>query len=187
MHKYIIYLASGASRRFGSNKLLHELDGKPMFLHGLEMLGQVVSRRRDCSLLVVSRYAAIRRTAEAMGIPSTDSPESALGIAHTIRAGILALGEIGPEDHLLFVVADQPYLGAASVCRLLDAAGEVSEGACLCWGDRPGNPTLFSARLLPELLALEGDVGGRAVLRRHSCLRVPTDSLRELEDIDCLM
>ncbi len=181
---HILYLASGSSRRFGSNKLLCELDGKPMFRYGLDTLHTVAQHRRNCTLTVVSRYKQIRQTAETLGIQAVDSPDSEKGISYTIRAGLNALGEIRNEDFILFAVADQPYLTAASVERLLDAARPGVEGACLCYGDRPGNPTLFSARLVPELLALEGDKGGRAVLKKHNCTFVPTDSLQELEDID---
>ncbi len=186
MTKHILYLASGSSRRFGSNKLLYELNGKPMFLHGLQMLQSVVNQRSDCDLLVVSRYETIRETARALGIAAIDSPDSEKGISHTIRAAICALGNLPEEDWLLFVVADQPYLTAASVERLLDAAAEKPEGDSLCWGDRPGNPTLFSAKLIPELLALEGDKGGRAVLKKHNTRFIPADSEKELEDVDTL-
>ncbi len=186
MHKHIIYLASGSARRFGSNKLLHPLGGKPMFLYGLEMLREVTQLCPDCDLTVVSRYADIRQAAEEMGFRAVDCPESERGISYSIGAGIRALGAVQAEDFLLFVVADQPCLTAASVLRLLAVAGEGTEGASLCYGDRPGNPTLFSARLIPELLALPADVGGRAVLRRHPCVFVQADALRELEDIDTL-
>ncbi len=184
MRKHILYLASGNSRRFGSNKLLHILEGKPMFLHGLETLREVARRHEDCALVVVSRYAAIREQAERLGIRAVDSPMSELGISYTIRAGIAALDAPEPEDFLLFLVADQPYLTAVSLERLLERAKPGIVGASLCWDDRPGNPTLFSARLIPELMALEGDTGGRAVLRKHDCIFVQADSLRELEDID---
>ncbi len=184
MRKHIVYLASGSSRRFGSNKLLYCLHGKPMFLHGLEMLQTVVRQRTDCDFFVVSRYAAIREAAAALGIAAIDSPDSEKGISYTIRAAIQALGNLPKEDYLLFVVADQPWLTAASVERLLDAADGKPEGASLCWGDRTGNPTLFSAKLVPELLALKGDTGGRAVLKRHQTVFVPAESPNELEDID---
>lgn len=37
----LILLAAGNSRRFGSNKLLHEIDGRPMYLHTLENLAKM--------------------------------------------------------------------------------------------------------------------------------------------------
>ncbi len=184
MRKHIVYLASGSSRRFGENKLFFPVDGKPMYLWGLEMLRAVYRHRNDRTLTVVSRYEAIRETAESLGLRAVDSPDSEKGLSYTIRAGIAALGEISPEDYLLFVVADQPHLAAASVERLLTLAEGAVECASLCCGDRPGNPTLFSAALIPELLDLEGDTGGRSVLRRHNCRFVQAGSLKELEDID---
>ncbi len=184
MTKHILFLASGSSRRFGANKLLHPLEGKPMYRHGLETLRKLVSRRQDCTLTVVSRYPEIRQFAAERGIRAVDSPDSEKGVSHTIRAGLEALGTVEEGDFLLFVVADQPWLTGASVERLLDQATPDTEGACLAWGDRPGNPALFSWKLLPELLALEGDTGGRKVLKRHACVLVQADSQRELEDID---
>ncbi len=184
MNKHIIYLASGSSRRFGSNKLLHPLKGKPMYLWGLEMLRDMAAGRQDCRLVVVSRYGEIRRRAEEMGFFAVDCADSEKGVSYTIRAGIDALGNVGEEDYLLFVVADQPYLTAASVEKLLEQAEKGVECASLCFGEQQGNPGLFSAELISELLALEGDKGGRAVLKQHDCIFVEAGSLQELEDID---
>ncbi len=184
MANHMLYLASGSSRRFGSNKLLCELEGKPLFLHGLDMLCDLRNRHPDWDLTVVSRYEAIRQAARARDIPAVDSPESEKGISHTIRAGLRALGTIREEDFFLFLVADQPYLQATSVERLMAQAVAGTQGASICYGDRPGNPTLFSGGLVPELLALEGDTGGRAVLRKHSCIFVQAGSAKELEDVD---
>ncbi len=183
MRKHLIYLASGSSRRFGSNKLLYALKGKPMFCYGLEVLANVASRQEGCTLTVVSRYAEIRREAEAMGLRAIDSPDSEKGISHTIKAGLASL-TIAPEDYLLFQVADQPWLTEASLERLLALAEKGVECASLRYGTRPGNPTLFSAKLLPELLSLEGDTGGRAVLKRHRCVFAEAEEERELEDVD---
>ncbi len=184
MTKHILYLASGSSRRFGENKLLYDRWGKPLFRHGLDLLREVAESRTDCTLTVVSRYPEIREAARSLGVRAVDSPMSALGVSYTIRAGLEALGAVSEEDFLLFVVADQPNLTRRSLERLLEQARPGTEGACLCWEDQPGNPTLFSARLIPELLALEGDMGGRKVLRRHTCIQVPADSPAELWDID---
>ena len=47
-------------------------------------------------------------------------------------------------------------------------------------------PVLFSASLADELCALEGDRGGKAVLRRHPecCLTVEIANPKELFDVD---
>ena len=41
---HIIYMAAGNSRRFGSNKLFYELDGKPMYRHLLDHLTEIKDR-----------------------------------------------------------------------------------------------------------------------------------------------
>lgn len=63
---HIIYMAAGNSRRFGSNKLLYELDGKPMYRHLLERLIEIKDRynklKSDSSAIditVVTRYREI--------------------------------------------------------------------------------------------------------------------------------
>ncbi len=184
MRKHIICMASGSSRRFGANKLLYQLEGKPLYQHALNMLHGVVHRDPACTLTVVSRYGCIREAAAALGATAVDCTDSELGVSYTIKAALNALAPIAPEDFLLFAVADQPWLTAASVERLLALAREGTTCADLSFGDQPGNPVLFSARLVPELMALTGDTGGRKVLRHRPCIHVQADSARELADID---
>ena len=91
-------MAAGNSRRFGSNKLLHVYDGKPLYRHGLDMLISFCSHRTDCSLIVVSQYQEILRQAELCGISSVYSVDSKQGMSYTIKAALHALGNIPEED-----------------------------------------------------------------------------------------
>ena len=110
------------------------------------------------------------------------------------------------QDMWMFVVADQPLLSAASIDALIQAvcdAGDpgdhreqAEEGAQVCEKQfspeayalachgQAGNPCVFSDALIPELLALEGDQGGRTVLRRHRCMYVEIGDAAEFMDID---
>lgn len=66
---HIIYMAAGNSRRFGSNKLFYELDGKPMYRHLLERLVEIKDRYNKLKnaesnnpvidITVVTRYREI--------------------------------------------------------------------------------------------------------------------------------
>lgn len=180
---HLLYLAAGSSRRFGENKLLHALDGKPLYRHGLDMLAGLVKQRTDCTLTVVSRYAAVRAGAAARGVRAVDSPESDKGLSYTIRAGLDAL-DLQEGDFIAFVVADQPYLTEQTVARLLDAAQPGVRTARVAYGTRRGNPCLFCAALASDLYALRGDAGGRALLDTPDCVLVQAGSERELADID---
>lgn len=181
--KHILFLASGNSRRFGQNKLLHMLDGKPLYRHGLDMLAKLTQERGDCTLTIVSRYMAVRAGAQALGVHAVNSPESEKGLSYTIRAGLDAL-DLQDNDFIVFVVADQPYLTKETVARLLDAAKPGVRMARVAYGERRGNPNLFSAALAPALRALEGDEGGRELLRGADCVLVQAGSEQELYDVD---
>ena len=106
------------------------------------------------------------------------------GISASIRLGLLAAKD---ADGALFAVCDQPHLTTESILRLLNSFEKSPESIhALSWQGRRGNPVVFPRALYPELLALTGDTGGSAVLRRHpERLRlVEAASPGELEDVD---
>ena len=186
MAEHLILLAAGSARRFGSNKLLRPVNGKPLYAHGLAALLAATKMRPAADVTVVSRTPEILAAARAAGARAVESPLSEQGLSFTIKAALDALEPLAEGDYLLFAVADQPYLTAASVAALLEKAAPPTRGATLCFGEKVGSPTLFSASLAKDLRALEGDRGGRSVLRAlgGECLRVQAKSARELEDID---
>lgn len=184
MNKHVIFLAAGNSRRFGTNKLLYLYNGKPMYRYGLDLLTDLCKDRKDCSLLVVTQYEEILSDAKCRGLHSIYSPDSKKGMSYTIKTALKELGEIPEEDYVVFVVADQPHLSRQTVEKLLMLAEDGVETASVAYGEKPGNPTMFSAKLLPELLRLSGDEGGRKVIRNHECIYVQAENEKELEDID---
>ena len=50
--------------------------------------------------------------------------------------------------------------------------------------EKAGNPCMFSCELIPELLELSGDSGGRKVAKRHECFYIDVEDEKELFDID---
>ncbi|WP_283673279.1 nucleotidyltransferase family protein [Butyricicoccus sp. Marseille-Q5471] len=184
---HMLYLAAGSSRRFGENKLLHEVGGKPLFRHGLDALAEVAAARNDCTLTVVTRFDQIAQAAEACGVRCVFSPDSEKGLSYTIRAGVNALADEQPPFYLLFAVADQPFLSRQTVERLMaETCAAGTAVASVYYHERPGNPTLLHSRLIPELLALTDDEGGRKVIGRHmnDCTIVQAEAPAELADFD---
>ena len=196
---HIIYMAAGNSRRFGSNKLFYELDGKPMYMHLLDRLVGIKNRynksksdSQTIDITVVTRYREILDYCAC--IPDCHavlSPDSEKGIAYTIKAGIMAVQEqkkTGMQDYYMFAVADQPYLKSQSVIKLIDRVLKNTGGKRLTFslrcGDAVGNPCVFNSSLIPQLLSLEGDKGGRSVAKKHDCVYVDIADERELMDID---
>ena len=95
-------------------------------------------------------------------------------------------------DYLMFTVADQPNLSEQSIEALIGAAGQrFRQGYTsqpptfsLCCRERVGNPCMFRADLIQELMQLEGDKGGRSVLKKHECCYVEIENEEEFSDID---
>ena len=182
---HVLYLAAGQSRRYGSNKLLADRNGKPLYRHGLDAIRKAVRERDDCTLTVVTCWPEILQQMEAEEIRAVDCPDSYLGVSYTIRAGIRSLGSLAAGDYLCFAVADQPNLKAETIGRLFDVSAANPLTACLACGGESGNPVLFSAVLAEELCTLEGDRGGKAVMRRHPENHMDIScGAEELEDID---
>ena len=94
------------------------------------------------------------------------------------------------EDYYMFAVADQPYLKSQSVIKLIDKILENKGNKRLVFslrcGDAVGNPCVFHSSLIPQLLSLEGDKGGRSVAKKYDCVYVDIADERELMDIDTL-
>ena len=190
----MIYLAAGSSRRFGENKLLYPLEGKPLYRHGLDTLTEVLQKREETLLTVVSRYDEILNYAEVVlgksggRITAVNSPESEGGISYSVRAGLRGAEDC---DYYLFFVADQPYIKTDTVLRLIDTVtGKKASGGYICAGERSGNPAMFSKELLPELEKLTGDRGGKRILteiekrEKDAVCRIEAGNPRELEDVD---
>lgn len=171
---HLILLAAGFSRRFGENKLLYELDGRPMYQYPMEIFKTLKVVRRDiASVCVVSRYEQILEAAKENGFSPAENRESVKGISSSLKRGIKKSREAGKtdgteENFYCFFVADQPHLRADTVNRFLD--GFLRSGkkiGCLARGDTTGNPVIFHETYVPELMRLEGDTGGKKVLKRH--------------------
>ena len=212
---HIIYMAAGNSRRFGKNKLFYELDGKPMYRHLLERLIEIKDRYNKLKnaesnnpvidITVVTRYREILDYCSS--IPDCHavlSPDSEKGISYTIKAGIMAVQEqkklkkssevthhtAEKEEYYMFAVADQPYLKSQSMIKLIDKVLENKGNKRLVFslrcGNAVGNPCVFHSSLIPQLLSLEGDKGGRSVAKKYDCVYVDIADERELMDIDTL-
>ena len=209
---HIIYMAAGNSRRFGSNKLFYELDGKPMYRHLLDHLTEIKNRynksksdSQTIDITVVTRYREILDYCACIpDCHAVISPDSEKGISYTIKAGIMAVQEqkklkkssevthhtAETEEYYMFAVADQPYLKSQSVIKLIDKVlenkGNMKSVFSLRCGDTVGNPCVFHSSLIPQLLSLEGDKGGRSVAKKYDCVYVDIADERELMDIDIL-
>jgi molybdenum cofactor cytidylyltransferase len=158
-----IVLAAGASRRFGSQKLLAPAGGVPLVRRTVE---QLLATSLDEILVVLGSDAATVGAALAgLNVRTVTNEAFAAGMSTSVRAGLDALRP--QTEAVLVALADQP-VGAEIVDRLLER----------CRADRPpivaplyrdgvrGNPVVFDRSMFDELRAVTGDEGGRSVVAR---------------------
>ena len=184
----LIMLAAGNSRRFGSNKLLYEIGGEPMYRHiltQLECVCRELTRRGIRShITVVTQYEAIAATARTAGAGVYYNVHPDEGISSSVKIGLLANET---SDACLFTVADQPWLTADTILSLVDTFLKEKKGiACVSTKGKTGNPCIFSRKYYPELMKLTGDVGGKQVIMAHrqDTAIFPVLDGRELTDLD---
>ena len=183
MMTYIIYLAAGNSRRFGSNKLMYELNHLSLYQHGLKQIEMLISKRTDCQCIVVSQYKEILNEVKH----SIECKEAISGMSYSIKAGINAIENLQEEDYIMFVVADQPYIKMDTLNKLIEKAYQTyAPVLSVKYLNRLGNPVLFRGDLVFDLLSLEEDQGGRVVFNNYLKLAkyVEVSSENELIDFD---
>ena len=181
-----IMLAAGNSRRFGSNKLMYEVEGKTMYLRTLRQLQKAGAKMQNSRIVVVTqeKYAEIIDAAKEIGAEVLINPQPERGISSSMQIGL----EIAKDAYAcLFTVSDQPWLTAETIIALYDAFQSENKGmACTIWGEKTGNPCIFSEKYYKELMAISGDKGGKQIIKKHpedvAYLKISDE--RELQDVD---
>ena len=176
----LILLAAGNSNRFKGNKLLTTVNDKPMYMNVLD----TVLKLNFNKIILVTQYEEIKAALIEQPIQVVMNKNSELGISHSIKLGIQTDME---ADAYMFMVCDQPFISLVSIETLIDRFIKSDKCmACVEHKGNLGNPAIFSRKYKNELLSLEGDVGGKAIMKKHldDLVRVTIMHEVELMDID---
>lgn len=176
-----VLLAAGTSSRFeGGNKLLADVDGAPLVRRAAATLE---AARVDPVVVVLGRDApAVRDALDGLALETVENPDYAAGQSTSLERGIRAVAT--RADAAVVALGDMPFVESATVDALVDAYRDgVGDALAAAYDGGRGNPALFDADYFPALTALEGDVGGRELLRRNGTL-VETDDPGVRLDVD---
>jgi molybdenum cofactor cytidylyltransferase len=180
-----IVLGAGRSSRMGGpNKLVAEINGKPL----IRMVAEEALASHARPVVVVTGHQRERVEAALSGLPVrfVHNPHYANGLGTSLRAGIAALS--AEVDGAIVCLGDMPQVDAALIDRLIGAI-DPDKGALVAvptMDGKRGNPVVWSRRFFPELMAVEGDIGARYLIGRYpeAVAEVPVSGTAVLTDVD---
>lgn len=177
-----LILAAGRSRRFGAgNKLLADLEGKPVLAH---TLAAVTNARFDQLLLVTGHdHDAMTEIAQGFSVDAIRAPDAGEGMGASIAAGV---ARVAPNiDGLAILPGDMPLITPQTL-QILAQTFTAHDGRLIVHAaDRDGaqrNPVLWPREYFTQLAALEGDRGAKSLI--HDAIVVRISDETELFDID---
>lgn len=183
-----IILAAGQSRRMGqSNKLLEDIDGKPMVRHAADA---VVQSAFDKTIVVTGHEEdQIRHVLSDLPVSFTHNTDFEQGLSSSLKAGVAALRKIAPEiDGVMVCLGDMPRISGVHLSAM-KSAFDPNKGARIVvpthLGKR-GNPVIWGRDFFDEIMELKGDVGARSLIGPHeeNVVDVPLDTDAIFLDID---
>jgi len=165
-----IVLAAGASLRLGQPKQLLMLAGETLLARSIRLAGEAGASPL-LTVLGANFEVICASVALDQAIPVIND-EWQQGIATTIHAGLNALDGVAPNaTGALILSCDQPRLTAAHLRNLIEAFAAQPEPsiAASAYAGVLGIPAVFPRSAFPNLRALQGDKGARALLLEPPC------------------
>jgi molybdenum cofactor cytidylyltransferase len=180
-----LILAAGQSRRMGEiNKLLIEIDGKPM----VRRVAETILAAPVTPVVAVLGHERDRVRAAFAGLKlrAVYNPDYAGGISTSLKRGLAALPD--DIDGVLVCLGDMPLVGPKEIERLIGAFNPTEGRAIIVPTGRGkrGNPVLWAKRFFPEMQDIAGDVGARHLIGAYPELVAEIEMAGEgvLLDID---
>ncbi len=176
-----IILAAGESRRFGRSKQLLDWHGQPF----VRAIAQTALAAKLTPILVVtgSDAAQIEAVMQDLPVKILHNREWQSGQSSSIRAGLRAVPK--KNGAVIFLLADQPQV-TPQLLRAMVERHTANLPAIIApmVGEQRATPVLFDRTTFPDLQALTGDMGGRAIFVKHSLTYLAWHDESLLLDVD---
>jgi molybdenum cofactor cytidylyltransferase len=180
-----LLLAAGKSSRMGGpNKMLADIEGRPMVARVAQRL--LSSQARPIVAVLGNMADEVDAAIGKLPLERVKNPDFADGLSTSLKRGIAALPK--DLDGVIICLGDMPMVTGRDLDRLIGAFNPLEGRAIVVpvrHGKR-GNPILWSSRFFPEMAALSGDVGARQLIAEHADLlaEIEMDTDAVLVDID---
>ncbi len=164
-----VVLAAGQSRRMeGQNKLLMEIDGKPLVRRTVETV--LASRAKQVVVVTGHQENEVKDALKGLDVTVVHNPKFADGLSTSLQTGLDAL----PVDAAaaLVCLGDMPAVSSSHIDKLIESFDPESGRAIgvPAHNGKRGNPVLWARRFFDEMRGIEGDVGARHLIGANESL-----------------
>lgn len=178
-----IVLAAGESKRMGKPKQLLSFGGATILEHVVDNLRQC--RIGEIIIVLGHEWQRIAARFDNRPVRMVINPDYRMGMGTSLAQGILSADE--KAQAFLVALGDQPLVRVDIVNALIDAYQRGGKGIAIpSFEGLPGHPVIFDKKYRQDLLRLQGDVGGKDVVKSHpeDVLHIEVDSASVIYDID---
>jgi len=160
-----ILLAAGASTRFGTDKLMHPLAG------GTTVAAAALANLRSALPHVIAVVrpgaTALENLLSAAGATVILCADADEGMGASLASAVRATSHV---DGWVIALADMPFIRPPTIAKIAASLAAGAAIAAPAWRGERGHPVGLSARFRPQLEALHGDEGARALLKKNAGL-----------------
>lgn len=171
MKKFVdgIVLAAGLSSRMGARKLLMELQGSTILERavrtalesGLRAITVVLGPNAEEFKSILASQSLDPRLRYAINLSPAE------GMSSSLATGVAATSP--GADGVMILLADQPLITSRVIDDLIEAFVRDAEKIVLpTIHGRRTTPVVFPVSLVPELMRITGDKGGRDVIKEYA-------------------
>lgn len=163
----IIILAAGASTRMGQPKQLLRVGSESLIQRVLRTV--MASTFRPVVVVLGAKREKIEPELEVFPVHKVFNEIWSSGMGSSISAGLSYLLQEEPSlDAVIILVGDQPLLNTQVLLDLHQLAQTQQAPLVVShYANTMGVPALFTRALFPELIALEGATGAKALIQKY--------------------
>jgi molybdenum cofactor cytidylyltransferase len=177
-----VILAAGEAKRFGSQKLLASLNGRPLVQRVIDAAN--ASCLEEVALVVGASAEDLVAQLDVGRARVVRNPDPSRGLASSLQIGLRSLDQ--SLHAALVLLGDMPGVTTVLIDELVARGRETRASAVTSvWRGHRSPPVILHKSLWAAAFALQGDVGMREVLEDQDVVEfVVSDALASLDDID---
>ncbi|MGE9809967.1 nucleotidyltransferase family protein [Ferroplasma acidiphilum] len=178
-----IVLASGKAMRFKSNKLLYEVNSKPIIYYAIDNVARSNFQQR----IIVLRSPEISDYSERFGYKVVWNKDYENGMSSSIIHGI---ENVSPDiEAAMIIPGDMPLLDSNTFNGLIEHFKSSGKGISgFEYNGTIISPVIFARKYFSELKELSGDKGAKSIIVKHygdfSHMIISGDLLIDIDTMD---